>query len=239
MAENQDLTPSHALVIMAHPDDPEFSAGGTIARWTRAGARVTYAIVTDGSKGSDDRQITTADLVARRAAEQRAAAAHLGVQTVEFLGFPDCEVYNTSDLRRGLVRQIRRHKPDLVITHDPTARLIGSTRINHPDHIAVGDTALNAVFPLARDRLSFPELETEGLTPHRVMTVLLVMGDITNYTVDITETLPDKLAALKEHRSQIGDPDDMAARIAERAQQAAADTPFAYAERFRRITLHR
>ncbi len=239
MAENPELLPAHALVIMAHPDDPEFSAGGTIARWTRAGARVTFTIVTDGSKGSDDRQITSAELVARRAAEQRAAAAHLGVHHVEFLGFPDSEVYNTEDLRRALVRQIRRHKPDLVITHDPTARLIGSTRINHPDHLAVGDTALNAVFPLARDRLSFPELETAGLTPHKVMTVLLVMGDITDYAVDITGTLPAKIAALKEHRSQIGDPDEMAARIRDRAQQAAAETPFEYAERFRRISLSR
>ena len=147
MAENPELLPADALVIMAHPDDPEFSAGGTIARWTRAGVQVTYTIVTDGSKGLDDRQITSAELVARRAAEQRAAAAHLGVQHVDFLGFPDSEVYNTEDLRRALVRQIRRHKPDLVITHDPTARLIGSTRINHPDHLAVGDTVLTRCSP--------------------------------------------------------------------------------------------
>jgi LmbE family N-acetylglucosaminyl deacetylase len=239
MVIDPELHPTHALVIMAHPDDPDFSAGGTIARWTLAGARVSYTIVTDGSKGSDDPRITPAALIARRAHEQQAAAALLGVQTVEFLGFPDGAAYNTDDLRRALVRQIRRHQPDLVLTHDPTARMIGSERINHPDHLAVGDAALAAVFPLARDRLSFPELASEGLHPHKVMEVLLVMGEKTDFSVDITETLALKIAALEEHRSQIGDPAEMKARISNRARQAAVGSPFVYAERFRRITLTR
>jgi LmbE family N-acetylglucosaminyl deacetylase len=239
MTHNQELHPKKVLVIMAHPDDPEFSAGGTIASWTRTGTEVAYTIVTDGSKGSDDREISGAALIALREAEQRAAAAHLGVQSITFLGVPDGEVFNTVNLRRALVREIRVHQPDLVITHDPTARLIGSERINHPDHLAVGDTTLAAVFPLARDRLTFPELEAEGLAPHKVMEVLLVMSAVTDFTVDITDTFSLKIAALKEHRSQIGGDNDLESRLAERARKAARNSGFKFAEQFRRITLSR
>ncbi len=239
MAESPEILPRHALVIMAHPDDPEFAAGGTIARWTRAGATVSYVIVTDGSKGSDDPQATTHRLAALRAGEQRAAAALLGVKAIEFLGFPDGEIFNTIELRRALVHQIRQHKPDLVITHDPTARLIGTDRINHPDHLAVGETTLDAIFPLARDRLTFPELEKEGLYPHKVMEILLAMTAQPDWAIDITDTFSQKIRALREHRSQIGDPDDLAKRLTERARTAAKGTPFGYAEQFRRISLAR
>jgi LmbE family N-acetylglucosaminyl deacetylase len=156
---------------------------------------------------------------------------------VVFLGYPDGEVYNTPDLRRDLVRQIRLHRPDLVVTHDPTARFIGHTWINHPDHRAVGDTALDAVFPLARDRLNFPEHEREGLAPHKVLNVFLTPTNEPNEWVDISATLDLKISALWEHRSQIGDPEALAARIRQRAQDYAEGTPFAYAERFRRINL--
>jgi LmbE family N-acetylglucosaminyl deacetylase len=147
-------------------------------------------------------------------------------------------VYNTPALRRDLVRQIRLHRPDLVVTHDPTARFIGNVWINHPDHRAVGDTALDAIFPLARDRLSFPEQEREGLAPHRVLHVLLTPTNEPNVWVDISETLDLKIAALLEHRSQIEDPDGLAARIRQRAQDYAQGTPYTYVERFRRIALN-
>jgi LmbE family N-acetylglucosaminyl deacetylase len=225
------------LFIVAHPDDPDFGAGGTTARWVRRGAQVTYVIVTDGAKGSQDPELVGARLSQIRQVEQRAAAQMLGVSQVVFLGYADGEVYNTPELRRDLVRQIRLHRPDLVVTHDPTARFIGHTWINHPDHRAVGDTALDAVFPLARDRLNFPEHEHEGLAPHKVLNVFLTPTNEPNEWVDISETLDLKIAALWEHHSQIGDPEALAARIRQRAHEYAEGTPFTYAERFRHIAL--
>ncbi len=237
--ERDILHPKRVLFIAAHPDDPEFGAGGTIARWIRNGAQVTYVIVTDGSKGSNDHDITSDELVRLRQAEQRAAAKILGVSEVVFLGYPDSQVYNTLELRRDLVRQIRLHRPDLVVTHDPTTRFIGDTYINHPDHRAVGDTALDAVFPLARDRFNFPEHECEGLSPHAVSNVLVRPTNEPNEWVDITETIELKISALREHRSQIADPETLATRVRQRAREYAKDTPYAFAERFRRITLRR
>jgi LmbE family N-acetylglucosaminyl deacetylase len=235
---NSDLFQvERVLFIVAHPDDPDFGAGGTTARWVRCGAQVTYVIVTDGAKGSRDPDLVGARLSQIRQAEQLAAAQMLGVSQVVFLGYPDGEVYNTPALRRDLVRQIRLHRPDLVVTHDPTARFIGRSWINHPDHRAVGDTALDAVFPLARDRLNFPEHEREGLAPHKVLNVLLTPTNEPNEWVDISETLDLKIAALCEHRSQIGDPEALAARVRQRAQDYAAGTPFTHAERFRHIAL--
>ena len=231
--------PNHVLILMAHPDDPEFSAGGTLAAWSRSGARITYVIVTDGSKGSDDPDMSGARLAEIRCAEQRAAAEVLGVSEVQFLGYPDGEVFNSMELRRDLVRQIRTYQPDLVITHDPTARLIGNTRINHPDHLAVGEAALNAVFPLARDRLSFPELLQEGLEPHKVMTIYLVMTDLPNLVVDISDTLTTKIESLILHRTQIGDPSKLAKRITTYCKDYARDEAFEYGEHFRRINLNR
>jgi LmbE family N-acetylglucosaminyl deacetylase len=229
----------HVLYIAAHPDDPEFGAGGTIARWVVNGTQVTYVIVTDGSKGSNDEKLTSQELVRIRQAEQRAAAKVLGVSEVIFLGYPDGAVYNTPELRRDLVRQIRLHRPDLVVTHDPTARFIGDRYINHPDHRAVGDTALDAIFPLARDRFNFPELEQDGLAPHAVLTVLMRPTMEPNEVVDITSTIDLKVAALQEHRSQIGDLQTLEERVRQRARDYAQDTPYTYAEQFRRITLRR
>jgi LmbE family N-acetylglucosaminyl deacetylase len=238
--EKQDFPQlERVLFIVAHPDDPEFGAGGTVARWAREGVHVTYVIVTDGSKGSNNHEITSEELVRLRQAEQRAAAEILGVCEVVFLGYPDGEVYNTPALRRDLVRQIRLHRPDLVMTHDPTTRFVGDSYINHPDHRAVGDTALDAVFPLARDRFNFPEHEREGLAPHAVSDVLVRPTNEPNEWIDITDTIEFKIAALRAHRSQIGDPDALAERIRKRAQDYAEGTPYVYAERFRRITLRR
>jgi LmbE family N-acetylglucosaminyl deacetylase len=233
------LHPDRVLFIVAHPDDPDFGAGGTTARWVRNGTKVVYVIVTDGSKGSNDPEISPERLQAIRQAEQRAAAQVLGVSEVVFLGYPDGEVYNTPQLRRDLVRQIRLFRPDVVVTHDPTTRFYETGWLNHPDHRAVGDTALDAVFPLARDRLNFPEHAREGLEPHRVLNILLQSTGQPNEWVDIEPTLDLKIAALREHRSQIQDPEDLAKRIREGAHERADGTPYTYAEHFRRITLRR
>jgi LmbE family N-acetylglucosaminyl deacetylase len=237
--QEESLRPDRVLVIMAHPDDPEFSAGGTIAKWSSQGSEVVYVIVTDGSKGSDDLEITPEQLISTRKGEQTAAAELLGVRKVEFLDLPDSTVYNTPELRRSLTRQIRKYRPDLIITHDPRARVITDSRINHPDHLAVGDTTLDAIFPLARDRLTYPELEEEGLSPHKVMHILLSMTDQINFIVDITNTIDDKIEALRNHKSQIGDLENLASRIRERSKTMAKNTEFTYAEGFWRVNLTR
>lgn len=231
--------PQCVLVIMAHPDDPEFSAGGTIARWSSAGTKVIYLIVTDGSKGSDNPELDRSQLTDIRRREQRAAAAILGVTQVEFLDYADGEVYPTRELRRDLVYGIRRFKPDLLLTHDPTVRIVDDTRINHPDHIAVGEAALAAAFPLARDRLNYPEHDAKGLDPHIVMQIMLTGSLQPNLWVDVSDTIDTKINAVREHHSQIGDFDSLANRIRERAQQYAQDRAMRFAERFRLIKLNR
>ncbi|MFQ5617039.1 MAG: PIG-L deacetylase family protein, partial [Anaerolineales bacterium] len=169
LMENNYPQPERVLVISAHPDDPDFGAAGTVACWAKSGAKITYVIVTDGSKGSSEPDMTSKELIEIRETEQRAAAEVLGVAEVVFLGYEDGRAANTIELRRDLVRQIRLHRPDVLITHDPAARIINNRYINHPDHRAVGDAALDAVFPLARDRLNFPEHEAEGLEPFKAL----------------------------------------------------------------------
>ena len=235
--ENNFPTPDRVLVIAAHPDDPEFPAAGTVAGWTAKGTSVTYVIVTDGSKGSSEPGMTSAELIARREIEQRAAAGVLGVGEVVFLGYEDGRVENNTALKRDLVRQIRLHQPDVLITHDPTARIINDTRLNHPDHRAVGDAALDAVFPLARDRLNYPEHETEGLEPFKVLDIFLTGSNENNLTVDITDTIDRKLTALKEHKTQISDFEMLEERMKEFAARNAEGTSFQFAEKFRRVRL--
>ncbi|MDH5507417.1 MAG: PIG-L family deacetylase [Anaerolineae bacterium] len=237
--KNTFPNPERVLVICAHPDDPEFGAAGSVACWAQGGAEVTYIIVTDGSKGSADPEMTREQLVKLRQAEQRAAAETLGVANVVFLGHPDGEVYNTPELREDIVRQIRRYRPDVLVTHDPTARIIANSYINHPDHRAVGDTVLDAVFPLARDRLNFPQHEAEGLKPHNVTDIFLLFTNEPNFWVDISPTIDKKVAALVCHTSQIGEPEELEERIREGAKERAAKVSFDYAEHFRRVRLPR
>ena len=165
------------LVIVAHPDDAESWAGGTIANLVRAGVQVAYCIETNGDKGSGDRSMTPERLAATRQAEQRDAARVLGVETVEFLDFPDCEVENTRQTRMVVTAAIRRHRPDLLLIQDPNRiTLLGAS---HRDHRVVGEIALDCVYPLARAHLSFPELLNQGLEPHTVKEVhLMVWGDV-------------------------------------------------------------
>jgi LmbE family N-acetylglucosaminyl deacetylase len=235
--ENNFPTPERVLVIAAHPDDPEFPAAGTIALWTAAGADVRYVIVTDGSKGSSEPGMTSVDLVARRKEEQRAAADVLGVGEIAFLGFEDGRVENDTALKQSLVREIRLHRPDVLITHDPTARIINDVRLNHPDHRATGDAALDAVFPLARDRLNFPEHEAEGLEPYKVLDIFLTGSNENNLTVDITDTIELKLESLRKHQTQISDFEALETRMKEFAARNAEGTSFQFAERFRRVRL--
>jgi LmbE family N-acetylglucosaminyl deacetylase len=192
-----------AMVIMAHPDDAEFICGGTVALWTAQGVEVTYVIITSGEKGTDDPEMTKERLIALREEEQRNAARILGVKEVVFLRYPDGELTPTMGLRRDLVREIRRYRPDAVIVGDPTRRFYGSNYINHPDHRAAADAALDAIFPAAGNRLFFPELLAEGFPPHSVREVYVAGSSEPDTFIDITPTLDLAIAALKEHRSQV------------------------------------
>jgi len=236
---NNFPNPKSVLVVCAHPDDPDFGAAGTVACWASQGAKVTYIIVTDGSKGSPEPEMTREKLIQLREEEQRKAAKALGVSEIIFLRQPDGEIRNTFELQELIVRQIRKYKPDVLVTHDPTARIVNNAYLNHLDHREVGDAALDSAFPLARDRLNFPEHEKEGLEPHKVLDIFLIFTNEPNYWVDVTTTIEKKIAALKEHKSQIGDPAELEERIRERARGQAEKVSFEYAEVFRRVQLPR
>ena len=225
------------MVIMAHPDDPEFTCGGTVSRWAQEGSEIVYVLATHGEAGSDGTDVTAEQLARLREEEQRAAARVLGVRQVVFLDHPDGSVVAGLDLRRDLTRQIRRWRPDVVITTDTTVRYRQSY-LNHPDHRAVGDAALDAVFPDARNPRQFPELlHQEGLQPHRVREVYISGAAEPNVAIDISETLEQKVAALREHRSQISDPVRLEERLRERYRVEGEDGTVRYVERFKRIAL--
>lgn len=226
--------PKRVLAILAHPDDPEFGAGGTIARWTGEGSVVGYVIVTDGSKGSPDPEMTPERLVAIREDEQRAAAARLGVSEVKFLGFVDGEIAPDLHLRHAITREIRSFRPDLVITHDP-ASYYWDNFINHPDHRAVGQATLEAIYPTARDRLNAAHLLEDGLDPHVVREIYLTGPHQPDTYSDISATLDRKLAALREHASQIADFEAMEQRLRTRHAGFAEGRGMDYAEIFKRI----
>jgi LmbE family N-acetylglucosaminyl deacetylase len=229
-------TIERVMVVTAHPDDSEFGAGGTIARMVQDGREVTYLIATNGNKGSGDRSMTPERLAEVRDREQRAAARTLGVERVLFLGYPDCEVEDTRDLRRDVTREIRRWRPDLIITMNPfrTTNLYAS----HRDHRIVAGVALDCVYPLARDHMAFPELMPE-FEPHKVREVYVMQWESPQVVVDITDTMDLKLKAVACHQSQVGDFAAVEKRVRERSAELGRPKGYAYAETFDRIVLPR
>ncbi|MBN8636887.1 MAG: PIG-L family deacetylase [Anaerolineae bacterium] len=206
--EKPIVAPFKILVIVAHPDDIEFGSAGSVAVWTGAGAEVTYCIVTDGAAGSNDKDVVYNQLVERRQAEQLEAAEIVGVKDVVFLGYADGALTPSLELRRDLTRLIRRLRPDRVLIMDPTQVLIsgeGFDYINHPDHRATGEASLYAIFPSAETRPIFPELLDEGLEPHHVNEVYLMMSDKPNIAIDVTAVWDKKIQSLLAHRSQVGE----------------------------------
>lgn len=226
------------MAIFAHPDDPEFVAGGALARWAAAGRQLIYVICTDGSKGSSDPQITPQALIRTRQQEQRDAAQALGCEEVVFLPYEDAMLEPTIALRRDLVREIRRYCPQIVVCFDPTVYWVGDAYIQHPDHRASGEAALTAIFPAARDRLTFPELLAEGLEPHNVEDIYLASPATPNRWVDIGATIEQKIAAMQCHRSQVGDPAALDRLLRAIAHEAGQGRGLAYAEAFRFISFN-
>ncbi|WP_067831724.1 PIG-L deacetylase family protein [Actinomadura kijaniata] len=194
---------SRILVVMAHPDDVDFGAAGTVAGWTDEGIEVTYLMVTDGDAGGFDDGITRTEMAALRRDEQRAAAKAVGVTDVRFLGYPDGRVEATLELRRDIARVIRQVRPDRVLMPSPE-RNYERIYPSHPDHRAVGSAALDAVYPDARNPYAHPELLTEGLEAWTAREVWLTGGPTPNHTVDVTPHFSRKVAALKSHATQVG-----------------------------------
>jgi len=228
-------SPQHILVILAHPDDPEFFCGATLARWARAGHRLTYQLLTCGDKGFNDstpKDMTPDALCAFRHLEQRAAANVIGAGAVHFLDREDGYLVPDLDLRREVVRVIRREKPDILVTCDPQT-LFAVYGINHPDHRAAGQVVLDAVFPAANNKAYFPELLAEGLEPHMPREVWCALTNQPNTIIDVTETWPIKLEAVLNHKSQIGDVEKFKERMRSRHTEDSTDEEPRYEEKFR------
>jgi LmbE family N-acetylglucosaminyl deacetylase len=199
--------PKRVLIVMAHPDDGEFTCGGTVARWASEGRDIYYCLVTDGQVGdAGDTEITSEQLARVRQDEAQAAARALGVRhDVIFLHYMDSQLEPTLGVRRDIARVIRRVRPDVVICQDPTTRWSGQGYINHPDHRAAGEAALAAIMPVASTRLAFPELAAEGLAPHNVREVYITGTQTPDRWVDIAGFLDTKIEALRAHKSQLRD----------------------------------
>jgi LmbE family N-acetylglucosaminyl deacetylase len=230
-------TPRSAIALFAHPDDPEFMAGGTIARWTDAGCRVSYVIMTDGRAGSQglapDDPMTPDELIQRRREEQIAAGAILGVreEDIVFLNHRDGELFHTLELRHRLVREIRQRRPEAAILFDPQRRFTPGY-VQHPDHWTSGEAALAAIFPLAAVRRAFTDLLEEGLEPHAILDIYLVSPMYPNLRIDISATIDRKIEAMLRHHTQIRDAQQTATIMRDTARTVGAGSPYEYAEAF-------
>src|SRR5918996_520292 len=239
MPDDQLPTPDRVLVVAAHPDDIEFAAAATVARWVGEGADVRYLLVTRGDKGSDDPETDVDALAALREREQRAAATEVGAAGVEFLSEPDGQVEPSLRLRERITRAIRELRPEVVMTHDPTVLFVNNEWVNHPDHRAVGEVTVDAVFPTARDPLNFHQHLEQGLDPWKVAELFLWSTNEANQIVDIGETIERKIAALGHHVSQFHDFGETARWLRRRAEELGERTGYRAAEGFRRVVLAR
>lgn len=229
----QGLPPfERAMVIMAHPDDPEFFVGGTTALLAQQGVQVRVLLLTDGAKGSDDREVTQEQLVATRHAEQIEATKRLGGADVVFLDYPDGELEHTQETIRAVVREIRRYQPQLVLTNDPQRFYYESGFINHRDHRNAGAITIDAVFPAARNHRYFPEVLVEGHETWYVRELWLAAPLEGNHDIIIEPVIESKINAVLAHVSQVGDGEGVRKWMTERADDAE---PFR--EKFKRIQL--
>ncbi len=232
--EDKTTNQKVVMVIAAHPDDPEFGSGGTIAKWTSEGQRVIYVVCTNGNKGTSDPNMTSERLAKIREQEQKEAAKVLGVSEVIFLGYPDGGLEDTAEFRGKLVRLLRKYHPDAVITHDPKLRYMG-----HRDHRIAGLVAMDAIFPYSRDHLFYPEHKAEGLLSHKVKEVYFTGSEDPDVFIDISETFKTKAKAISCHVSQVGDHsqdwENWVKQMAQRMAAVGKSHGMEYAEAFRKI----
>ncbi|HEY0752550.1 MAG TPA: PIG-L deacetylase family protein [Ktedonobacteraceae bacterium] len=242
-----------ALVIGAHPDDNDFAAAGTSALWAKEGKKIAWVVMTDGAEGSEVPAVVDHELMHLREQEQRAACEVLGVRAVEFLRFPDGHLRNSDETRKAVVRLIRKYRPRVVFTHDPTQQIFApdpnekpdeTAYLNHPDHRATGNIVLDAIFPAAGNPRSYRELLAEGLNPYRVHEIYFYMSSQDNTYVDISSVIEQKTQGLRCHVTQFGTGADMLKEIKEWGAETAREAKqklgleMEYAEAFRRVKLH-
>ena len=234
---DHDWRPDRFMVIVAHPDDPDFGPAGTAARWIDAGSEAWLVCCTSGDQGGEDPDADPLVLAALREGEQRAAAVIIGYDGVTFLHQPDGALANDLALRELLVREIRTFRPDAVLTSDPEALFYADGGVNHTDHRAAGVAAADAVYPAARNPMAFPNLARGGLPSHRVRRLYLFWTGQPNAWVDITATLDRKIAALAAHASQIKEPASLTERITTWAAEEGAAIGVAAAEALRLVVI--
>ena len=233
----QDEKFTRGMVVVAHADDAEFGCSGTVVKLCSEGWELVYVMCTDGSKGTSDREITGSELVKMRRQEQINAGKVLGLKDVVFLDHEDSMLQPTLDLRRDIAREIRRYKPDVVICTYPMRTLDGGWGVGHPDHLAAGEAALSAVFPAARDHLTFPELLEAGLEPHKVAEVWMMGHPEPDLWVDVTNFMDTSVKALMQHASQMDGrtQEYMGERMREWRRRSGVGKGMQYAEAFKRI----
>ncbi len=239
MSQDQEFT--RGMVVVAHADDAEYGCSGTVAKLCAEGWEMVYVLCTDGSKGSSDREIAQEELVRIREGEQVEAGKVLGLRDVVFLRNEDSMLQPTLELRKDIAREIRRYRPDVVITTHPVRSLDGGWGVGHPDHMAAGEAALAAVFPTARDHMTYPDLLEEGLEPHKVAEVWIMGHPEPDIWVDVTEHIDTSIKALLSHDSQVNghSPDETANMMREWRRKRAEGKGMQYAEAFKRIPMRR
>lgn len=222
------------MAVVAHPDDAEFGAAGSVAKWVADGKSVVYVLCTNGDKGTSDRAMTSEKLGVIRQQEQQEAANLLGVREVVFLGMEDQQLEDTPAFREEIVRLIRRFRPQVVLSSDPYRRYLW-----HRDHRIIGQVVMDALFPYARDHMAYPAMLAEGLEPHKVGEVLFFGAEDVNHHIDISETFAQKVAALECHSSQVKElkVGDLNSWLRKRCESMAEGSPFTLAEAFHRVKL--
>ncbi len=226
--------PNHQtyMWVVAHPDDLEFSSGGTVSKFARENKRIVLVQVTSGDRGTQDRSFTSETLAATREAEEREAAARLGIAEIVFLREPDGAVVPDLSLREKITRMIRTHRPDVIVTHDPFRPYA-----LHPDHRAVGMATHDAVYPTSRDPLYYPDHLASGLEPHKTAEIWYFGSDSPDIHIDITDTFDDKINALRAHQTQVGEAKELVERLRGFSSDIAKDQPFELAEAFKVIKM--
>ena len=232
---------TRGMVVVAHADDAEYGCSGTVAKLCAEGWEMVYVLCTDGSKGSSDREISQKELSSIRRQEQIEAGKVLGLKDVAFLNHEDSMLQPTLELRRDIAREIRRHRPDVVICTYPMRSLDGGWGIGHPDHLAAGEATLAAVFPAARDHMTFPDLLEAGFEPHKVAEVWVMGHPEPDLWIDVTDHMDTSVKALMQHASQVGDdPEEtVGERMREWRRSRAEGKGIQYAEAYRRISFRR
>jgi len=227
------------LVVLAHPDDPEFFCGGTLSKWDQEGHNISYCLLTKGDKGINEKFRGSENIQKLRIEEQYKAAKLLGVKQIIFLDNEDGYLTPNLDLRKEVASVIRKLKPDIVVTCDPTNYYIRDSYINHPDHRAAGQVVIDAVFPAAQNELFFPELlRDEKLEPHHVKEVWISLPKEPNVFIDVTDTWEIKIQALLYHASQIGEKEKFLERMRSRRTDDSSDENPRYEEMFRRVVFN-